>query len=184
VVRFHRPTDCRRPGYGLFRLFFGYPGKPKIAVIDIPFTVINDRSAFEIGAMLDYVRNDGSIKGVVISLNTPGGGAAPSEELYYEIVRLREKKPVVVTMEDLVASGGFMMAIAANYSMAKPSSFVGGVGVILSPLPPILPFRPNDRDGVTGPFKLEGGSRRHFVAMTEQLRQAFASIVLTEGGVS
>jgi protease-4 len=164
--------------------FFGYPGKPKIAVIDIPFTVINDRSAFEIGAMLDYVRNDGSIKGVVISLNTPGGGAAPSEELYYEIVRLREKKPVVVTMEDLVASGGFMMAIAANYSMAKPSSFVGGVGVILSHLPPILPFRPNDRDGVTGPFKLEGGSRRHFVAMTEQLRQAFASIVLTERGVS
>ena len=164
--------------------FFGYPGKPKIAVIDIPFTVINDGSAFEIGAMLDYVRNDGSIKGVVISLNTPGGGAAPSEELYYEIVRLREKKPVVVTMEDLVASGGFMMAIAANYSMAKPSSFVGGVGVILSPLPPILPFRPNDRDGVTGPFKLEGGSRRHFVAMTEQLRQAFASIVLTERGVS
>jgi len=56
--------------------------------------------------------------------------------------------------------------------------------VILSHLPPILPFRPNDRDGVTGPFKLEGGSRRHFVAMTEQLRQAFASIVLTERGVS
>ena len=36
-------------------------------------------------------------------------------------------------MEDLVASGGFMMTMATNYSMAKPSSFVGGVGVILSP---------------------------------------------------
>ena len=164
--------------------FFGYPGKPKIAVIEIPFTVINDRSSFEIGAMLDYVRDDGSIKGVVISLNTPGGGAGPSEELYFETARLREKKPVVVMMEDLVASGGFMMAMAANHVMAKPSGFVGDVGVILSPLPSIIPSRPSDREGVTGPFKLEGGSRRHFVTMTEQLRQAFASIVLTERGVS
>lgn len=162
--------------------FYAYPGKPKIAVIDIPFTVINDRSAFEIGAMLDYVRNEDSIKGVVISLNSPGGGAAPSEELYFEIVRLREKKPVVVIMEDLVASGGFMMAMAANYSIAKPSSFVGGVGVILSPMPPILPFNPSERETVTGPFKLEGGSRRHFVTMTEQLRQAFGSIVVSERG--
>lgn len=86
--------------------FYAYPGKPKIAVIDIPFTVINDRATFEIGAMLDYVRDDGSIKGVVISLNSPGGGAAPSEELYFEIVRLREKKPVVVMMEDLLARQG------------------------------------------------------------------------------
>ena len=85
---------------------YAYPGKPEIAVIDIPFTVINDRATFEIGAMLDYVRDDGSIKGVVISLNSPGGEAAPSEELYFEIVRLREKKPVVVMMEDLLARQG------------------------------------------------------------------------------
>jgi protease-4 len=162
--------------------FYAYPGKPKIAVIDIPFTVIDDRSVFEIGAMLDYVRDDRSIKGVVISLNSPGGGAAPSEELFFEMVRLREKKPVVVIMEDLVASGGFMMSMGANYAMAKPSSFVGGVGVILSPLPPVVPFEPSEREGVTGPFKLNGGSRRHFVTMTEQLRQAFASIVITERG--
>ena len=73
--------------------FYGYPGEPKIGVIDIPFTVINDRSAFEISAMLDYVRNEGPIKGVVISINSPGGGAAPSEELFFEIVRLRERSP-------------------------------------------------------------------------------------------
>ncbi len=71
--------------------FYWYPGKPKIAVIDIPFTVIDDRSNFfEVGAMLDYVRDDGSINGVVISLNSPGGGAAPSEELFFEMVSLRE----------------------------------------------------------------------------------------------
>ena len=162
--------------------FFAYPGKPKIGIIEIPFTVINGRSAFEIGEMLDYVRNDGSIKGVVISLSSPGGGAAPSEELFFEMLKLRERKPVVLVMEDLVASGGFMMAMGANYTLAKPSTFVGGVGVILSPLPPILPSQPSDRVGVTGPFKLDGGTRRHYITLTDQLKQAFASIVLTQRG--
>jgi len=162
--------------------FYAYPGKPKIGIIEIPFTVINDRSANEIGAMLDYVRNDGSIKGVVISLNTPGGGAAPSEELFFEMLKLREKKPVVLVMEDLVASGGFMMAMGANFTLAKPATFVGSVGVILSPLPPILPRQPSDRVAVTGPFKLDGGTRRHFVILTDQLRQSFASIVIAHRG--
>ena len=162
--------------------FYVYPGKPKIGIIEIPFTVINDRSAFEIGAMLDYVRNDNSIKGVVVTLSSPGGGAAPSEELFFEMLKLREKKPVVLVMDDLVASGGFMMAMGANHILAKPSSFVGGVGVILSPLPPILPRQPSEREGVTGPFKLDGGTRRHYVTLTDQLKQSFASIVLNQRG--
>jgi protease-4 len=162
--------------------FFAYPGKPKIGVINIPFTVINDRSAFEIGAMLDYVRNDSSIKGVVISLASPGGSAAPSEHLYFEMLKLREKKPVVLVMDELVASGGFMMAMGSNYTLAKPASFVGSVGVILAPLPPILPRQPSERDGATGPSKLDGGTRRHFVTLTDQLRQSFAAMVLTERG--
>lgn len=162
--------------------FYAYPGKPKIGVISIPFTVIDDRSAFEIGAMLDYVRDDHSIKGVVISINSPGGSAAPSEHLYFEMLKLREEKPVVMVLEELVASGGFMMAMGANYTMAKPATFVGSVGVILSPLPPILPRQPSDRDGVTGPSKLDGGTRRDFITMTDQLRQSFTSMVLTERG--
>ncbi len=162
--------------------FFAYPGKPKIGVINIPFTVIDDRSAFEIGAMLDYVREDGSIKGVVISLTSPGGSAAPSEHLYFEMLKLREKKPVVMVLDELVASGGFMLAMGANHILAKPASFVGNVGVILSPLPPILPRQPLERDGITGPSKLDGGTRRHFVTLTEQLQQAFISMVLTERG--
>ena len=162
--------------------FYAYPGKPKIGVITIPFTVITDRSAFEISAMLDYVRDDSSIKGVVITLTSPGGSAAPSEHLYFEMLRLREEKPVVMVMDELVASGGFMMAMGAYYTLAKPASFVGGVGVILSPLPPIVPRQPSERDGVTGPFKLDGGTRRHFITMTDQLKQSFGTMVLTERG--
>ena len=167
-------------GFSVF--FYVYPGKPKIGIIDIPFTVINDNSAFEIGALLSYVRQEDSIKGVVINLTSPGGSAASSEHLFFEISNLRKKKPVVMVMNDLVASGGYMMSLGTNYSYTKPSSFVGGIGVILSPLPPLISRTPNERDGFTGPFKLEGGDRRHYVKMTEQLKQAFAQIVLTQRG--
>ena len=164
-------------------VFFNvWPGKPKIGVINIPFTVITNRSAFQISALLEYARVEDSIDGVVITISSPGGGAAASEELFFETAKLREKKPVVVVMNDLVASGGYMMALGANFIYAKPSSFIGGIGVILSPVPPLIPRPPNERDVLTGPFKAQGGNRRHFVSLTDQLKQAFAQLVLTQRG--
>ena len=164
-------------------VFFNvWPGKPKIGVINIPFTVITNRSAFQISALLEYARVEDSIDGVVITISSPGGGAAASEELFFETAKLREKKPVVVVMNDLVASGGYMMALGANYIYAKPSSFIGGIGVILSPVPPLIPRPPNERDVLTGPFKAQGGDRRHFVSLTDQLKQAFAQLVFTQRG--
>ena len=167
-------------GYLVF--FQVFPGKPKIGIIDIPFTVLTDNSAFTIGAHLDFVGRDDSIKAVVIRLTSPGGGAAPSENLFFEIRNLREHKPVVMVLNELVASGGYMMALGANYSFTKPSSFIGNIGVIVSPLPPVLPSPPNERDGYTGPFKLDGGSRRDYIRLTDQLKQGFAQLVLTERG--
>ena len=167
---------------GSMVFFFAWPGKPKIGIIDIPFTAINDRSAFEINALLNYARDQDSIKGVVIQLDSPGGSAAPSEHLYMQIAKLREKKPVVMVINEIAASGGYMMALGANYIYAKPSSFVAGVGVILSPLPRLLPRRPSEREVMTGPFKGEGGDHRHYVALTDQLRQAFAQMVVVERG--
>lgn len=162
--------------------FYVYPREPKIGVIDIPFTVISDNSAFEIGAMIDYARDQGSIKSVVIKLNSPGGSAAPSEHLFFELRKLRQKKPVVMVMDELVASGGYFMALGANNTYAKPSSFVGGVGVILSPLPSLIPRAPSERVVTTGPFKLEGGDRRHYVKLTEQLRQSVAQLLESQRG--
>ena len=167
-------------GYLVF--FQVFPGEPKIGIIDIPFTVITDDSAFEIGAHLDYVSRDDSIKAVIIRLTSPGGGAAPSEWLFFETRSLSQKKPVVMVMNELVASGGYMMSLGANYTFAKPSSFVGNIGVIVSPLPPLLPSPPDERDGFTGPFKLDGGSRRDFLAITDQLKQSFGSLVRTQRG--
>ena len=159
-----------------------WPGKPKIGIIDIPFTIITDDSSFVISAFLDYARRDPSIKGVVIRLNSPGGGAAASEQLYYQTRKLREKKPVVIVMNDIVASGGYMMSMGATYTYAKPSSFVGNVGVILYFPGALIPNPPGEQIMPTGPNKLNGGGRRYFVGVTDQLKQAFAHIVISERG--
>ena len=166
-------------GYAVF--FHVYPGKPKIGIIDIPFTVITDDSAFVITSFLEYARDRDDIKGVVIKLNSPGGGAAASEALFQEVRRFREEKPVVVSMRDIVASGAYMMSMGANYTYARPTSFVGSVGVVLSFPGPLLPSKPNEQVITTGPFK-RGSNRRHFVAATDQAKEAFAQIVLTERG--
>ena len=167
---------------GSMVFFFAWPGKPKIGIIDIPFTIINDRSAFEINALLDFAKQDDSIKAVVIQLNSPGGLAAASEHLFFETAQLRREKPVVMVMNDLVASGGYMMSLGANYVYVKPATFLGGIGVILSPLPPLLPRQPSERTALTGPFKAEGGDRRRFIILTDELKQAFAQMVFTERG--
>ncbi len=167
-------------GYGVF--FHVYPQKPKIGIIDIPFTVITDRSATVITSYMDYARNRSDIKGVVIRLSTPGGGAAASERLLLETQKLREEKPVVIRMGGLVASGGYMMSMGGNYLYASPSSLVGNVGVILSYPGPYVPDPPLDHVVMTGPDKLYGGDRRHFVAITDQLKRAFAGMVVRERG--
>lgn len=165
-----------------YQVFFNvYPGKPKIGIIDIPYTVIDENSAFVISAFLDYARRDPAIKGVVIRLNSPGGGAAASEQLYIETRRLREEKPVVIVMNDLVASGGFMMAMGASYTYVKSSSLVGNVGVISS-AGPLLPSPPDENLISTGPYKLSGSSRRGWISMMDQLKQSFAQMVITERG--
>ena len=167
---------------GALLFFYVVPGKPKIGVIDIPFTVINDDSAFVISTFLEYARRDDSIKGVFIRLNSPGGGAAASEQLYFETRALRAEKPVVIIMNDIVASGGYMMSMGASYLYTKPSSFIGNVGVILSFPGPLISRTPSEQVVPTGPFKLNGGGRRYFIGITDQLKQAFATIVMSERG--
>ena len=114
-----------------FVLFFNiFPGKPKIGVIDIPYSGLSDDAASIITAYLDYCRNNSDIKSVVIKLASPGGGASPSEQLYIETRRLREEKPVVIVMNSVVASGGYMMTLGTNYTFTKTSTLVGNIGVV------------------------------------------------------
>src|SRR5438445_12835913 len=67
---------------------------------------------------------------VIVHINSPGGTTAGSEQLYDALVRLKAKKPVVVVVEGLAASGGYITAIAADHIVAKQSSLVGSIGVL------------------------------------------------------
>ena len=166
---------------GALTFVYAFPGKPQIGVIDIPFTVLTEDSAYVISRYINYTRQDDSIKAVVIKLTTPGGGAAASEHLYIETRKLREEKPVVLVMNGLVASGGYMMAMGANHTYAKPSSLVGNVGVISS-AGPLIPSVPDEDVVFSGPHKLDGASRRDWIGMVDQLKSSFAQIVISERG--
>ena len=81
-------------------------------------------------ADLDAARTDKSIKAVVLRINSPGGSAAASQELYQAIRRLRVEKPVVCSMGDAAASGGYYMAAACTKIYANPATLTGSIGVI------------------------------------------------------
>jgi len=67
---------------------------------------------------------------VIVHINSPGGTTAGSEQLYDSLTRLKAKKPLVVVVEGLAASGGYITAIAADHIVAQQSSLVGSIGVL------------------------------------------------------
>lgn len=76
-------------------------------------------------------KNDSTIKGVLLNIDSPGGAVAPSVEISYAIKSLSEKKPVVVYASGTMASGGYYSAIYGNEIIANPGSLVGSIGVIM-----------------------------------------------------
>jgi len=78
---------------------------------------------------LERLENSGAAA-VIVHINSPGGTTAGSEELYTSLMRLKAKKPLVVVVEGLAASGGYMTAIAADHIVAQQSSLVGSIGVL------------------------------------------------------
>lgn len=166
---------------GVLAFVYLTPGKPQVGVIQVPYTVINDRSAFAIERYLDYARRDDSIKAVVISFSSPGGTAAASERLYSETRRLREEKPVVLVMGNLVASGGYMMSMGASHTYAQTSSLVGNVGVVLT-ADSIVPELPEEDLVFSSPRKLDGGTRREWIGSVDLLKEAFVQMVVSERG--
>ena len=171
---------------GYFVFFEVFPGKPKIGIIDIPFTVLTEDSVFVIDAFLDYARERDEIKGVVIRLNSPGSIGSAGEQVFQETRRLREEKPVVIAMGDLVTSGAYMWSLGANHTYASPGSWVGHVGVFLDFGPgfaPLIPQTPDESVISTGPKKLTfGGNRRDFVRILDQLKENFYQMVVAERG--
>ncbi|QSZ41299.1 signal peptide peptidase SppA [Sulfurimonas aquatica] len=80
---------------------------------------------------IDEAAEKESIKGVLLSINSPGGAVAPSVEIAYAIKRLKEKKPVVAYAKGTMASGSYYASIWADKIIANPGSMIGSIGVIM-----------------------------------------------------
>lgn len=115
-------------------------GKDKIALISLQGVITyNTKSSFlgdlnsAEGALkaLKKVIKDENVKGVIFRVNSPGGTVAMSQEIHNALLKLREKKPVVVSMADIAASGGYFVACAADRIYANPGSLTGSIGVIM-----------------------------------------------------
>lgn len=147
--------------------------KPKIGIVRLNYDIFAE-SALDITRQLAYARNDPSIKAVVLIINSPGGSAAYSEELYLDVLNTRAQMPVVASVDLLAASGAYYMAAAADAIYAKPTSAVGSIGVIaLLPGPVFI----EEELLTTGPYKSFGGTREGAVRQIEQAKFAFLEAV-------
>jgi protease IV len=102
-------------------------GKVRVGVVDVkgvigsPDDILKDLRRFE-------AKDD--IKAIVVRVNSPGGAVAPSQEIHDAIARVAKKKPVVVSMGNVAASGGFYLSVAATKIFAEPGTLTGSIGVI------------------------------------------------------
>lgn len=152
-----------------------YPA-PEIAVIPIEGDIWSFNS-FYISQTLAEAGDDPAVHAVVLEIASPGGEVTASESLYFDVLKLRERKPVIASIDELAASGAYYVASAADRIYAKPASAVGNIGVIsLLPEPDFL----DEELYTTGPFKLSGGPQESYIRQMEMLKDTFLAAILAQ----
>jgi len=119
----------------------GVHGAGKIAVIPVQ-GVIHTAEQTEWGtSMVDDIKKalraaaeDDEVKAVVMAVDSPGGEVTASDIIYNEVLKVRAKKPVVVSMSSLGASGAYYLACGSDWIVANPTTFTGSIGVIIQSL--------------------------------------------------
>lgn len=86
-------------------------------------------SGVDVSKDLEELMNDDDIKAVVLRVNSGGGSAYASEQIWNAVVKLKAKKPIVVSMGGMAASGGYYLSCAANYIIAEPTTLTGSIGI-------------------------------------------------------
>jgi protease-4 len=100
----------------------------KVAIVRVEGPIVSSGRVIE--ELRDYAK-DPSVKAVVLRVESPGGAVAPSQEIYEEVKKLREKKPVIVSMGSVAASGGYYISAPATRIYANPGTITGSIGVIM-----------------------------------------------------
>ena len=121
----------------------GVDGPTRIALVvgegDISRGSTNDRGNSGITTagmvrLLRQVREDSSIKGVILRIDSPGGDGIASDDILHEAKLLSEKKPTIISMSDLAASGGYFIAMTGDPIVAYPNTETGSIGVFFGKL--------------------------------------------------
>ncbi len=104
-------------------------GGGRIALLEVDGLISDDRRLLD---DIGRFRKDGSVRGYVVAINSPGGVVGPSQSIYEELKRLRrEGKPVVASIGGIGASGGYYVALGADSIFALAGSMTGSIGVIM-----------------------------------------------------
>jgi protease-4 len=101
----------------------------KIGIIEVAGPIEDSKLLIE---QLHDFRDSGSVKAIILRIDSPGGGVGPSQEIYTEVRKLAEKKPIIVSMGSVAASGGYYIAAPAQRLFANPGTITGSIGVIMS----------------------------------------------------
>ena len=119
----------------------GLQGKSKIALLVAQGDIVrgstgdngadeSDLTSYGFNKLVRSIRNDSSIKGVVLRIDSPGGEVGASDEMWRELNLLSKKKPVIISMSDVAASGGYFMAMTGDPIVAYPQTETGSIGVV------------------------------------------------------
>ncbi|MCW8858675.1 MAG: signal peptide peptidase SppA [Deltaproteobacteria bacterium] len=149
----------------------GVPVGDKIGILEVEGTIEDAR---RILMQIDDFRERKAVKAVVLRVNSPGGAVGPSQEIYAELLRLANEKPLIVSMGSVAASGGYYLAIAGERLFANPGTITGSIGVIMSfPNYQELMGKVGIQTEVvkSGRFKDIGSSTRSFSAADRELIQ-------------
>lgn len=113
---------------GIISLFFGDGfGKDKVAVVTVKGIIADSKSVIE---QIHDAAESSDVKGIVIRINSPGGGVGASQEIYREVSKIKDKK-VVASMGSVAASGGYYIACGAEKIYANPGTLTGSIGVLM-----------------------------------------------------
>ena len=118
----------------------GFDGRPKIALVYVVGDIIPGRSqnsplgggfagSDTVAEALKDAREDDSLRAILLRVDSPGGSGTASEVIWREVALARQKKPVVVSMGDVAASGGYYVAMGSDAIVAEPGTITGSIGV-------------------------------------------------------
>jgi len=100
----------------------------KVAVIEVEGII---STSHEIIERIHTLRDDDSVKAIVLRIDSPGGAVGPAQEIYEELIKIKDRKPVITSMGTVAASGGYYIAAGTQKIFANPGTITGSIGVII-----------------------------------------------------